>query len=64
MGSRDWNVVVWKYALHPQNHVFELVAHRSVTIERCGLVGVHMALLEEVCHSQGWASRSSMLKIC
>ena len=33
----------------------------SGTIRRCGLVGVGVALLVEVCHCQGWALRHPLL---
>ena len=36
----------------------------SGTIKRCGLVGVGVALLEEVCHCEGGFEVSYMLKLC
>jgi hypothetical protein len=44
--------------------VFECLTIRSDTIRRCDLVGVGVALLEEMCHCGGWALSSPMLKLC
>ena len=44
-------------------NVFECLAH-SGTVRRCGLIGVGVAMLEEVCHCGGWALRSVILKVC
>jgi hypothetical protein len=40
MGAREW-------------HDFNMFDPRSCTIRRCVLVGVGLALLEEVCHCGG-----------
>ena len=37
----------------PQTHVFECLVHGSSTIRRCGLVGIGVALLKEVCDCGG-----------
>lgn len=42
-----------KIGMVPQIQVFECLAIRSDTITKCDLVGVSMALLEEVCQCEG-----------